>query len=146
MRVKTKFRSAMGFDLIIAFLLLVLPLTAGIVMFFLDIWSVMRIDNNMKIMSYQVGLEVVNYDKAADFKEEDFRGIAQTLCPNAKDSSMLQKQAGSVINENVSDGNITLTVESEYKSQFLGTKTIKHMTFLSSYNKIDAQVTYKCKN
>lgn len=146
MRVKTKSRDGFGFDLIIGFLLLVIPTTAGIVLFFIDVWSVMRIDNDVKLINYQVGLEIVNYDKAADFKDTGFQSIARTLCPSATSATTLARQEGYVINENVNDGNITLTVEAEFESNLLGKKIISHKMFLSSYNNIDAQLTYKCKN
>lgn len=146
MRIRTKSRVGFGFDLIVGFLLLVLPTTAAIFLLFMDIWSLMRIDNNMKLMGYQVGLQVVNYKKADEFKQVAFGGIAKTLCPNATASTTLDKVADATISENVVDGNITLTVEADVSLQVLGKKTVSHSMFLSSYNDIDANVTYKCKN
>ena len=147
MKIKTKERRAFGFDMIVGFGLLVLPLTAGMFVLMMDIWSLMRADNNLKIISYKVGMALTSLDKIADYaKYNRFEDTARILCPNATSSTFLKLQPGWTATEGVSDGNISLTVEADVNTSLLGTKVVTNKMYFPSTGGIDATLTLKCQN
>ena len=139
MKIKTKSRSAFGFDLIVGFLLLVLPTTAAIVMLFMEIWSVMRIDNNLKMLSFNIGKNLVNLKKVSNYDEDAIKALGNGLCPSATPKLVV------VTFTPTTDGFITYTIKIKVPLKILGDKTLSKTTVLTSYHDVNGTVEFECQ-
>lgn len=139
MKARAKSRAGFGFDLIVGFLLLVIPTTAGIIMLFIDIWGVMRMDNNVKLLNFQVTRNLANLVKYSDYDASKISALGSTVCLDGK-----TLQLSGEVQEN-SDGFIESTIIVDYEGDLLGKKELKHTLVVTSYNDLNGTVTFRCQ-
>jgi len=147
MKIKPKERSGFGFDLIVGFLLLVIPMVAFVVILFMDIWMTMRVNNDLKLLNHQVANKLVNISDDTNSWDDEYAKIApliailgNTFCPKSKNTlKLLSTEANS---GDLIESTISVTMP----TTLLGDKKISNTIIVSSYDPtVNAKLNYECQ-
>ncbi len=135
-------RSGFGFAQIIAMLLVVIPTLAFIVILLTDYWGVMRVDNNLILISNIMSRALDNEQNITNIKgssmyKSAFKNAA-SLCPNHTSIQLVSQKP------NPSPNTIDVTVSYGYKSRYFNKNLQAHM-ITYSYQDQNSSVKYICK-
>ncbi len=136
---KALFRNGIGLDMILAFLLLVLPTLAFIILLITEYWSIMRIDNNLKLIANMVSQKAQQLQNAQNWQEEytSILNTASTYCP--KGSNLVTKNLG-----NNNKGEVTILVTYRFDGKFFD-KTLSAKIDTLSYHDQNLTATLACE-
>lgn len=135
---KALFRNGIGLDMILAFLLLVLPTLAFIVVLITEYWSLMRIDNNLKLIANMLSQKAQQLQDVRDWEAyTSILATASTYCPNQ--STLVKKKVG----EN-SKGDVSILVTYQFDGKFFD-KTLSAKIDTLSYHDQNLTATWACE-
>jgi len=135
-------RSGFGFAQIIAMLLVVIPTLAFIVILLTDYWGVMRVDNNLILISNIMSRALDNEQNITDVASSSMYKAAlknaASICPNHTSIQLVSQSP------NPSPGTIDVTVSYGYKSRYFNKNLQAHM-ITYSYQDQNRSIKYICK-
>jgi Flp pilus assembly protein TadG len=136
---KALFRKGFGFEQIVAFLLLVLPTLAFIIMLVIEYWSVMRIDNNLKLITIMLS-NVAAEQK--DVRDDDayssvIAKINNGYCPNGTSLQTLSKGDNG-------KGEISISVAYQFDGRFFSKKLVSKIDTFSYFDQ-NLTASYECQ-
>jgi len=143
---KTKMRKGLAIAEIMALLLLVLPTMAFIMMFLIEYWAVMRVDNNLKLMTHLTTSKLnglTDLSSIAAIIADDTKGISELTaqldkyCPNGSVESYT-RTPGPGSNQ------IEIIAEYTYNGNYLTNKKLSSRMVTYSYNDQNATITIVC--
>jgi hypothetical protein len=91
MKIKTQWRQGFGgMDMIIGMFVLVVPMIGMVMLMMIDTWKVMRVHNNMNMMSYQLSTRIANFVTEGDIQAApmELENLALTFCPKGLDTTL----------------------------------------------------------
>jgi len=142
MKIKRSWRGGIALAEIMALLLLVLPTMAFIVTFLIDYWAVMRIDNNLKLITNMATSKLNSKtDLAADPDDALLEEKLSSFCPNGKEISF----AGSRVGNGAGAGYIEVSVSCTYDGTYLKDKKLVAKMTTYSYHDQNATIELKCE-
>ncbi|QSZ41950.1 hypothetical protein GJV85_07460 [Sulfurimonas aquatica] len=141
---KTRMRSGLAIAEIMAFLLLLLPTMAFIMMFLMEYWAVMRIDNNLKLMTHLAtsklngvtDLSVWSVIDSADGVSELKTKLA-SYCPQGSIPTYSRV-------DGPASGQIEVIAKYTYDGSYLSNKKLSSQMTTYSYHEQNATITIVC--
>jgi hypothetical protein len=141
MKNKTTWRRGFGLAQIMAVLLVVLPTVAFIVTLLIDYWAVMRIDNNLKLMTNLATSKINNItDLSMSPSDAALETLLSSYCP--KDTAI--SLAGSRAGDGSAAGIITVNASYTYNGTYLKDKTMTSTMVTYSYHDQNATINLVC--
>ncbi|MBA3026447.1 MAG: hypothetical protein FP820_08560 [Sulfurimonas sp.] len=135
------FRGGFGLAQIMALLLVVLPTVAFIVTLLIDYWAVMRIDNNLKLMTNLATSKMNNItDLSVSPSDAALETLLSSFCPNNKTVSL----GGSRIGDGSAEGIITVNASYTHNGTYLKNKTMTSTMVTYSYHDQNATINLVC--
>lgn len=138
-------RKGLAIAEIMALLLLVLPTMAFIMTFLIEYWSVMRIDNNLKLMTNLAttklnGLKDLSTISAINITDgiPALKTQLATFCPKGSIPSFTRTAAGP------SNGQIEVIAQYTYNGNYLKNKQLSSSMTTYSYHDQNATMTIVC--
>ena len=142
MRNRATWRRGFGLAQIMALLLVVLPTLAFIVTFLIDYWAVMRIDNNLKLITNIATARLNNFtDLSADPDDAALQNVLSSYCPYNTALSFTDSR----VSDGPETGAITVTASYTYNGTYLKAKTAVARMSTYSYNDQNATINLVCK-
>jgi hypothetical protein len=142
MRNRALWRHGFGLAQIMAVLLVVLPTIAFIITFLIDYWAVMRVDNNLKLITNMATSQFNNStDLSSDPTDVQLRTTLSTFCPKNTAISFTGSRAGDANAKGV----ITVNASYTYNGTYLKNQTITAKMSTYSYHDQNATINLVCK-
>jgi Flp pilus assembly protein TadG len=139
MKTKPLFRAGFGFEQIVAFLLLVLPTLAFIIMLVIEYWSVMRIDNNLKLITMMLSNVAAEQKDVRD--DDAYSSVIDKInngyCPRGTTLQNISKADNG-------KGEITISVEYQFDGRFFSQKLVSKLDTFSYFDQ-NLTAVYECK-
>ena len=137
-------RKGLAIAEIMALLLLVLPTMAFIMMLLIEYWAVMRIDNNMKLMTNIVsskldGLEDLSSTSSIDGTDgiSELKTLLATYCPQGSVPSFTRT-------EGPANGQIDVIAQYTYDGNYIKNKQLSSSMATYSYHDQNATIIIVC--
>lgn len=141
MRNRSGWRKGFGLAQIMALLLVVLPTMAFIVTFIIDYWAVMRIDNNMKLITHMATAKMNNQtDLSTAPVDAGLESVLSSYCPKSTTISLASSRVG----DGNSSGIISVSASYTYNGTYLKNKTITANMLTYSYYDQNATINLVC--
>lgn len=141
MRIKAKWRGGFGFAQIMALLLVVLPTVVFIITLLLEYWAVMRIDNNLKLMTHLATSKLNNVtDLSLDVEDAQLQSALSRYCPKETSVSL----AGSRVADGAGADFISVSASYTYSGNYLKNKTITAKMETYSYHDQNGTIELVC--
>lgn len=141
MKNKRTWRRGFGLAQIMALLLVVLPTMAFIVTLLIDYWAVMRIDNNLKLMT---NLATSKFNNSTDLStnpsDANLQTILSSYCPKDTAVNLSASRAGDASAKGV----ISVTASYTYNGTYLKNKTMNATMVTYSYHDQNATINLVC--
>ncbi len=139
MRNRVLFKKGFGIDTLMLFGLVVLPALVFIIFLIIEYWKIMRIDNNLKLITTMLTQKAVVLNDFGDYSVfGDILNKAQGYCPVG---TTLQTTS---LDNNNSEGVITVTVTYKYNGAFFNPTLKASMTNLS-FHDLNLTANLECK-
>ncbi len=134
-------RCGFGLAQIMAVLLVVLPTIAFIVTLLIDYWAVMRIDNNLKLMTSLATAKMNNItDLSSSPSDSSLQTLLSSYCP--KDTAVTL--SGSRVGDGTAKDIIIVNASYTYNGVYLKDKTMNATMVTYSYHEQNATISLVC--
>lgn len=141
MKNRRGWRKGFGLAQIMALLLVVLPVMAFIVTFLIDYWAVMRIDNNMKLVTNMATAKMNNLTNLSIAPvDAGLESVLSSYCPKNTSISLASSRVG----DGNSSGVISVSASYTYNGTYLKNKTITANMVTYSYYDQNASIQLVC--
>lgn len=141
MKNKRTWKGGFGLAQIMAVLLVVLPTIAFIVTLLIDYWAIMRIDNNLKLMTSLATTKMNNItDLSFSPSDANLQNLLSSYCP--KDTAV--NLNASRIGDGSAEGIIIVNASYTYNGTYLKDKTMNATMVTYSYHDQNATINLVC--
>lgn len=141
MKNRASWRPGFGLAQIMALLIVVLPTIAFIITFLIDYWAVMRVDNNLKLVTNMATSQFNNYtDLSSSPTDAQLQTMLSSFCPKDSSISLVGSRVG-----DASAGVITVNASYTYNGTYLKNQTIVAKMSTYSYHDQNATINLVCK-
>ena len=147
MKSRNGWRRGFGMGQIMAMLLVVLPATAFFITLLFDYWSIMQIDNRLKLITYQLSGMINNAEALTsvetareEISDSDME-LLRSLCPSSMPQVTLNRTG------DMPEGQTEVRAQLRYERlNHMGTKLLQSSIRSYSYHDQNGSFLFECTN